>query len=224
MDIQKKSVKLTDDTSIIVCEAGANYDARFSQAMIEADKCEDADKTLVFFFKTFYPILSACTENAPSAQDAYALDHKKLDEWYLAVWELNPELLGPLPVVHTEEVIFRDGSKIVLAESHGFPSFVLRLVQMENDAQERADTPADEHSFRNYIYPKIAACVVSENIPDVDMVVSAFPHAEIARWSAIAMKLNKNWFDFIFDEAEKEKVNSEEVKKKTSRRVRSKKA
>lgn len=222
MQLYRKTIPLTDDLNVIVCEADASYDARFAQAVTESEKVVSEDRVFVFFYKTFYPLLSACVVGTPpTVAEAYALPHTVLDAWYSGAWELNPDILGPLKEVHTEEIEFRDGSSIVVYESHDLPSFILRLVKLENEAQDRTDTPADEVSFRQYIYPKIAACVNGSKIPTADEAI-AWPRVEIAKWSSVAMKLNPNWFQLIFDEAAK-LAESADVKKKTrKRRLRNK--
>jgi hypothetical protein len=224
MELLKKTVDLEDGIQITVCEADAGYDARLASAMEEANRNE-ANDLFAFFHKTFYPLLYACSKGeVPGPKESFELPHKKLDEWYLSVWELNPDILGEFKTERRkQDVEFRDGSTITLHETCDLPSYVLRLVELEKGAEAMQDVPADESSFRNYIYPKIAACANGSKIPTADEVIDSYPKSEIAKWSAVAMQLNPNWFQLIFDESERQSKKDEEIKKKSNRRVHYKK-
>jgi len=223
MELKTKTIMLADDKKIIVCEADASYDARMRSVVLDAQNAE-ADSDFGFFYKTFYPVLFACSKgDLPSASESYALPAEKLDQWYLAVWELNPDLLGEFKTEQRDRFVeFRDGSTLRLTECNDLPSIIMRLVRYESEAQARLDVPEEEVAFRNYVYPKMAACVVGE-APAVDDVVANYPHSEIAKWSAVAMDLNPKWFQLIFDEAARLAADGDAEKKKRSRRSHNKK-
>lgn len=224
MELRTKIVSLMDGKNLVVHEADASYDARMALLVGEANEAKHADKVFLFFWRTYYPMFAACSDGeVPSPAEAFALPPEILDAWYLAVWELNQDILGEVKVPQKEAVVFRDESRLVVHETRDLPSYMLKIVRLEEDALAREDTPASEVSFRTYIYPRIAGCSVGD-VPDVEAAVR-FPRVELAKWSAATMKLNPHLFQFIIDEAAKSPaLNDEVVKKKRKRRLHHKPA
>lgn len=218
MELRNKTIRLMDGKNLVVHEADASYDARMSLLVNDANEARHDDKTFLFFWRMYYPILASCTGGeVPSPAEAFALPPEILDAWYLAVWELNQDILGEVKVPQKEAVVFRDESSLTVHETLDLPSFMLKIVRLEEDALARENTPASEVSFRTYIYPRIAGCSVG-NIPSVDEAVK-YPRVELAKWSAVAMNLNPKLFQFIMDEAAKAAPpDAETVKKKGKRR------
>lgn len=218
MELRNKTIRLMDGKNLVVHEADASYDARMSLLVNEANEAKHDDKTFLFFWRMYYPILASCTSGeVPAPAEAYTLTPEALDTWYLAVWELNQDILGEVKKGRRERVEFRDGASLTVCETLDFPSFTLKIVSLENEAIARADIPAAEVSFRTYIYPRVAGCSVGD-VPDVETAVK-FPRAELAKWSAVVMNLNPKLFQFIMDEAAKAAPpDAEDVKKKGKRR------
>lgn len=221
MELLKKTIDLTGG-SITVCEADATFDARMGIMVNLAKEKAGEDPVFNFFYLTFYPVLYACSRgDLPGPQDAFELPAEKLDEWYRAVWELNPDILGAYePEGRVIAQHLRDGREIRIHETHDLPSYVLRLIRLEVEAQNKADVPEEERTFRSFVYPKIAACT-NGDVPAADEAVS-LPRTDIFAWSSTAMTLNPKWFKPIFDEAEREAQKAEVQKKKRSRRPHNK--
>lgn len=224
MELLTKTIGLADGRKITVCEADATFDARMAQIVAQANEAGEEDSAFLFFYRTFYPVLGACSRgDVPGPQEAYKLPDEKLDEWYRAAWKLNPDILGEFKKQGRREILeFRDGKKIVVCETQDLPSFVMRMIRLEVEEIERKDVPSEEKSFREYIYPKIAGCTDGKDIPSVAEAIG-YPRAEIAKWSAVALELNPNWFQAIYDEAERLSQEKDKVKKKRSRRAHNKK-
>lgn len=219
MELRNKIVSLMDGKNLVVHEADASYDARMTLLVGEANEAKHDDKVFLFFWRTYYPILAACADGeVPSPAEAYALPPEILDAWYLAVWELNQDILGEIKTAKQEQVVFRDGSQVTVCEILDLPSFMLKIVRLEEEALARENIPASEVSFRTYIYPRISGCSIG-TIPTVDEAVK-YPRTELAKWSAVTMQLNPHLFKFIIDEAAKNTEPTDElVKKKRKRRL-----
>jgi hypothetical protein len=220
MELLKKTIDLADGLQVTVCEADATFDARMGIQANKAEKEAGGDPVFNFFRATFYPILYACTRgDVPTAEQAFALPDEKLNEWYRAVWELNPDILGVYEVGHQVLIhTLRDGREIQIHETHDLPSYVLRLIRLEVEAQKKEDAPEEERTFRNFVYPKIAACSNGSQVPSADDAVK-LPRVDITAWASHAMTLNSKWFQPIFDEAERTAREADKVKKKRSRRI-----
>ena len=224
MQIQKITVGLEDGKTLIVHEADGSFDARLNEKEREAEKLLDDDKTFLYFSKFFYPLLYACTtgEDVPDARQAYQLPYEKMDEWYSAFWKLNPEIIiRPLKDPKSEEIIFRDDTKITVYETLDMPSFMLALHRFEQEAEDHPPANPDEVAFRVLIYPKIAACSKGD-VPNAGDACQ-FPRMELAKWSDAAMRLNPDWFSPIMEAAETIE-KKEQVKKKRRSRKAGKKA
>jgi hypothetical protein len=214
MKLKTERVSLADDITVVVCEADASFDARLRQATRDAESVE-GEPAFVLFSRMFYPLMSSCTKDAPGAEESYKLEWSLLDKWYRSVWKLNPSVLGKFRKPKSKVVKFRDGSELTIQESQDYPSFLLRLIELEQESDAVKDTPADEISFRNYVYPKIAACVVGDKkAPPVDDVLKNYPRSEIEKWTQAAIDLNKNWFDLVYQAADRLAEAEEEQKKK----------
>jgi hypothetical protein len=172
------------------------------------------DEVFTFFYKSYYILFYSCSVgDIPSPKQVYDMPAEKLDEWYRAVWELNPDLLGVYAEDHeTAEVEVRTGEKITLHKTHDLPSYVLKMLRLEQESRNDKH-PKAEDAFRHYVYPKIAACANGSKIPDVEEAIR-YPRVEIAKWSAVAMQLNPTWFQAIYDEAERLEQEKDNLKKK----------
>ena len=220
MQLRQKEVVLDGSGSrkIIVCEAGWDYSFRFSELEKELEPLladPNHNGTFKFFCKNYYSLMASCVEGeVPTPQEAFALPRLYLDNWYWTVWELNEDTIGsPCPKeTNHEEVKFRDGSSVFVWQSHGLPSFVLKLVELENEAVENPleDDPQGQ-MFVSLFYPKMAAsCNGSGTIPSA-LEVRNWPRSEIEKWLAPSRRLNPTWY--AISEKEKEQEVTEKKKK-----------
>jgi hypothetical protein len=229
MQLLQKEVILSEggEKKILVSEAGWDYTFRFSEIektleVYLADS--NYNDTFKYFCKNYYSLMASCVVEGdlPTPQEAYALPRLYLDNWYLTVWELNEEIMGiPCPKdIQHEEINFRDGSKVYVWESHGLPSFVLKLVELENEAfaHPLEDDPQGQ-LFVSLFYPKMAAsCNGSSDVPEATAVRS-WPRGEINKWLEASRRLNPDWFKVVTEitpEA-KEEVVKEKAKKARKR-------
>lgn len=224
MELLTKTIDLTDGRQVAVCEADATFDARMAIMANRASKETGRDPVFNFFYRTYYPILYACTRgDVPDPFESLELSSEKLDEWYRAVWELNPDILGEYQAEgQAHPITLRDGRIIMIHETHDLPSYVLRLIRLEMEAQNKKGVPEEERTFRSFVYPKIAACSNGSQVPTVDEAIT-LPRTDIMAWSGMAMTLNPRWFQPIFDEADRLALETEAQKKKRSRRTHRKK-
>lgn len=217
MQLKTKAVGIRDGMTIIVHEADGSFDSRLNSMETEAKKIESTDKTFIYFATYIYPLLYSCTsgEAVPSAQEAYGLPSEKLDEWYLAFWELNPDIITrPITEPRSEEIEFRDETKFIIQETRDQPSYMLRLHRLEQDVQDNPPADPDELSFRIMIYPKIAACVREGVIIPSAEEACKFPRTELSIWTSAAMRMNPSWFAPILSAVEEADAKKEQVKKK----------
>lgn len=200
MQILTKTIDLMDGTSLTVHEADGSYDAKVADQELKAERMESADKTLMFFARTYYPILYACTRaECPTLEKAYAMGDD-LDLWYAAVLEVNVDLLKQLPEKKESRALaFRDDTQIQVHASRDLPSFMIRLHRLEQEAEDNPPADPNEISFRLIFYPKIAACSTGD-VPSADQAV-LFPRIELARWTTIVMEQNPQWFEVLQEKA-----------------------
>lgn len=219
MQLRKKEVPVGENgRTLLVAEAGWDYTFRFK----EIDdgllpKLEDPNHNSIFkfFLSNYYALLAACVESdVPAPEEAFTFPRKSLDDWYWAVWELNEDIIGsPCPTeTASEEVVFRDNSKLTVYESHGLPSFVLRLIELEEQAVQHPmqDDPQGQ-LFQSMFYPKMAASCNGSNVPDA-ITVRHWPQSEISKWMEASRRVNPDWYLVVEPE-----VKATERKKKARR-------
>src|SRR4026208_1549422 len=99
MQLKKKEVILDSKGKrrIVVTEAGWDYSFRFTEIDKEMTPLlQDAslDDTFKFFCNNYYALLASCVEGeVPAPEEAYKLPRLYLDNWYMAVWELNQDII-----------------------------------------------------------------------------------------------------------------------------------
>jgi len=217
MQLRKLDVVL-GDKKIAVQEADWNYSFRFSELereLVPLLKDPNHSETFKFFCRNYYSLMASCVVGvSPTPQEAFGLPSLYLDNWYFAVWETNEDLIGsPCPsATEHEEVTFRDGSSLIIWQSHGLPSFVLKLVELENEAvQNPLEDDPQGQMFVSLFYPKMAAsCNGSTDVPDA-LTVRNWPRSEIQKWMDASRRLNPNWY--AVTQEEKEKVVAGKKKK-----------
>ena len=167
----------------------------------------------------YYPMLASCVEGeVPSAQEAYNLPQGKLDEWYMANWKFNPDLYPEeIHKPKQETIELRDGKKIIMEESLGRPSFMLRFYQLELQAEEHPFTDDERGQvFQLIFYPKLAACCTINSLPPANEV-RHYPRTEINKWMSVSRTLNPDWYASP-EEKVKEKVVGEQKKRSRSKK------
>lgn len=226
MQLKQKEILLNvsgKKRKLVVCEAGWDYSFRFSDIEKELEpKLADPNHntTFKFFCKNYYALMASCVEGeVPSPEEAFALSRDQLDKWYMAVWEMNEEIIGsPCPQgQESEEVTFRDGSSVTVWQSHGLPSYYLKLVELEDKALQKPleDDPQGQ-MFVSLFYPKMAAsCNGSSTLPDA-LTVRNWPRGEIQKWMEASRRLNPSWYAISQEEKEEEvKTKKKKVRKRS---------
>lgn len=222
MQLVQKEVSI-GKSKLLVTEADWNYSYRFSDAdkSVESIVADPAtDEVFKFFCQNYYPLMVSCViGECPTAEEAYELSGKYLDDWYKTVWELNPDIILK-PYRHDidlETVEFRDGSKLTILEMEGLPSATLKLIQLENEAINHPleNDPAGQ-MFISLFYPKmVASCNGSKDIPDA-LTVRDWPRSEIEKWLSASRRLNPGWFMVSEeDKTEVVKVNKKKARKRS---------
>jgi hypothetical protein len=219
MQLRRKEVVLGETERIVVCEAGWDYSFRFTENEKELEPLladPASSETFKYFCRNYYSLMASCVVegNTPTPQEAFALSRLHLDNWYFTVWELNEDIIGsPCPkATEHEEVEFRDGSSVTVWQSHGVPSFVLKLIEIEDYATKNPleGDPAGQ-VFYSMFYPKLAAsCNGSSNIPD-GREVRNWPRGEIQKWLEASRRLNPDWF--VITEKQQEETAQSKKKK-----------
>ena len=185
--------------TIIISEADWDFTSRFTSidSKIEELIKDEHDETFKFFCRNYYPLMAACVfENTPTAKEAYEMSRKRLDDWYIAVWELNPDIIDrPFKSkFEFEDVSFRDGSTVRVYATYGLPSFALKLNELEVYAQKNIikDDPQGQ-LFQLIFYPKLAAACNGSVIPNANDV-RRWPRSEITKWMVASQKMNPDWY------------------------------
>lgn len=231
MQIQTKVISLLDGTNLTIQEADGSFDPKHAIQEANARKLEENltkkfesdhepyDKTLVYFAKSYYPALYACTagESIPTLEQAYAMPPQDLDLWHKTVIDLNPDIfvIKPQPEnIDPIEVIFRDESRVLVHATNDSPSYMMRLFRLETEVEDNPPLDSNEIYFQMMIYTKLAACSTG----DVPTAAEAyrFPRPELTKWMNAAVEKNKSWFDPILQVGEKalREREKETVKKK----------
>lgn len=200
MELKQKEVVLgRDGRTILVSEAGWDYTFRLDEIeKLVAEQVKDSqDNTFKFFCNNYYPLMASCVVGEPpSAQEVYDLPRLYMDNWYLVVWELNEDIIGK-PVfkqLESEEVKFRDGSSVYVYSANGLPSFVLKLVELENYALEHPfEKDPQGQMFHSVFYPKMVASCNGSDVPDA-LAVRNWPRSEISKWLDASRRRNPEWF------------------------------
>jgi len=202
MELNKKKVSVSQNgkKKITVCEASWDYSFRFDQldkSMETAIQEAQLGAGFEFFCKNYYPLMASCVEGeVPTPQEAFEFPRMCLDNWYLAFWELNEDIIG-IPYLKTmeqEEVVFRDGSIIHVWRANGLPSFLIRLAELESHATDHPveDDPQGQ-LFNLMFYPKMVAACNGSDIPDAASVRN-WPRSEINKWLEASRRMNPDWF------------------------------
>jgi hypothetical protein len=230
IQIQTETIELAPEMVITVSEATWSSEFIRSQLVEEAKKIEEQqkkakevgqiqeiDKTLGYFRSELYPLMACCVAGqVPSAEEAYALPRTKLDEWYLAVWRLNPDMFTLGYHEGSSEVVqFRDDTTITIYENRGLPSFLLRLFELEQHALDHPLEDTQAQVFQSSFYPKMAGCVNGSKIPDVQTALT-WPQSELNKWFTAARRLNGDWFTAL-DQASQAAADETRTKKKGKR-------
>jgi hypothetical protein len=94
-----------------------------------------------------------------------------------------------------------------------------KLYQLEKEsANYQVDD--DDLALKNFLYPRMAACSVGD-VPTFEQAVD-MPLDEMNKWYFAARRCNPGWFMSLEEVAQKNKEQSEDEKKRQSkRRVRS---
>jgi hypothetical protein len=224
MRLKTKEVLLDASGSkkIVVTEAGWDYSFRFSEtekAIATYLTDNNYNKTFKFFCQNLYPMLASgvVRGEVPSPPEAFAMEGMYLNNWYLSFWELNEDIIGRpyTKTINHEQVVFKDGTSVVVWEAQGLPSFTLKLIELEYAATDHPleDDPEGQ-LFVSLYYPKMAAsCNGSRDIPDA-MTVRNWPRTEINKWIAASQKMNPDWWLL----AEEQKQEAAQQKRKKPRR------
>jgi len=207
---------------LLVSEAGWDYSFRFTEIEKEiAPLSEDPGlpQAFKFFCRNYYPLLASCVvEGAiPSPQEAFDLPRDVLDDWYYSVWKLNPDIISEKFTLkeQCEEVVFRDGTKVTVYKAAGVPSFLLKLIELEEEAvQHPLEDDPQGQMFISLFYPKMAAACNGSKVPDA-RTVRGWPRGEIAKWMDASRRLNPDWFLVTEEE---QKIESKERTKKVRKR------
>lgn len=220
MEIRQKEIFLEGlDTTIVVQEADWNYLFRYNEIEKELEsiiKDPAQSEPFKFFCRNYYSLMASCVVGkVPTPEEAFSIPRSSLDMWYLAVWELNEDLMGVYEVENigvTEEVIFRDDSSLTVHKSNGLPSFVIKLFELEQKAiSEPIEGDPQGQMFLSFFYPKMAAsCNGSESVPS-GSEVRRWPRSEIEKWLNASRRVNPEWF-VISEEEKLEATNKKEKK------------
>ena len=217
LELLTKEIHLSTGQTFTVAENDFPASRKLHRLTEEANAAVNGSTgAFAYFRKSIYPILAAtATGDVPDVMAAYALPRPDLDSWWLDVWELNPDWFDkPLQqIAATEQVTFRDGSSLTISESRDLPSFVLRLIQLEDEAEKNPSTDEDTQVFRLGIYPKLAAGVIEGDLPPADQVMH-WPSVERMKWYEAARRKNSDWFLPLEVEAEQALREQQKQEKK----------
>jgi len=218
MQIRQKDVIISaDGEKITVAEAGWDYSFKFTELEKELlPKLQDSDQseTFKFFLNNYYSLMASCVVgDVPSAEEAFRMPRTYLDNWYLAVWELNEDIIGKpyVKTLESEEVTFRDGNTIHIFKAEGLPSFIIKLVELEEYANKHPieDDPQGQ-LFQLMFYPKMAAACNGSTIPSAEEARS-WPRAELNKWMSASRRMNSEWY--VTAQPEIEETNKKKERK-----------
>lgn len=216
IQLETRTVEI-GERKIVVSENDWDSSRRLNRLTEEAKQSVNGGTSAFDFFrKHFYPLLAAVSSgDVPSAQAAFGLPRADLDRWYVTVWELNPDWISDEfgRESKTETVTFRDGSNLTVREARGLPSFLLQLIELEDEAAVNPSDDPDIQMFRQAFYPKMAACVIGA-CPDAQ-TMRKWPTTEISKLYDAAKLVNPEWFRALDELSEDiKRAQKEEEKKK----------
>jgi hypothetical protein len=223
MELETRTINLSIGGSFSISENDFPAARKLHRLTEEARAAVNGDSTALAHFRaSMYPTLAAtAVGDVPDVLAAYALPRAELDAWWLDVWELNRDWFDQ-PVNRaepaTEVVTFRDGSSLTVCDSRDLPSFILRLIELEDQAEKNPSPDEDTQVFRLYVYPKMAACVISDNVPGAEEVFH-WPSSERMKWYDAARRMNWRWFKSL--DAASEAAQSALEEKQTKKKERS---
>lgn len=171
----------------------------------EAESHDDA--ALNAFAHLYYPVLAACTYDAPALKQAYETDPADLDLWFALCCELNTDWLGKQ--TYTEESIKLNGKTIVVKSRR--PSVEMRLAQYQQAATQTKplDNPKDEaYRLGGYI---AAAAASFGDVPTPVQARHALSLKEFSLWHRTVKALIPEWYE---DSAGATQEQAVETKKK----------
>lgn len=92
-----------------------------------------------------------------------------------------------------KEVVFRDGSKLVVSEENWETG--VRLIRLQRQAveSEKKHEDVEREYFRIYTYPKLRAAVI-EGTPPTEDEARMMPSLELDKWYTAVKELNPSWF------------------------------
>lgn len=174
------------------------------------------DKRKQYFRAVIYPAMFAASEgDVPTTDEAYAMletSPADIDGWYKVVQQVNPEWFSYLNHNPSEEVVFSDGTKVLVSDGN-VPTALMRLRDLEENAELHPAETVIRHVFRSTFYPKLAACS-SGDVPDEDTARS-MPTIETNKWYEAVNRVNPHWFKALHEL--KAAADAEELKKKRKR-------
>lgn len=175
------------------------------------------DNRLQYFREKIYPVLFAPSSgDVPDLAEAYQMLETmpdQLDRWYMSVQRINSEWFTYLDHNAEEEVIFSDGTKLMVHDGN-VPSAIMRIRDLEQEAQDKPHDDLKKQVFRATFYPKLAACSNGGSVPDEE-TARTMPTAETNMWYESVCRVNPHWFQVLHDL--KKEVDAQELKKKRKR-------
>lgn len=164
------------------------------------------DQSLAVFARVYYPVLSACTDDAPPLMESFQLTEETIDKWFALACELNPDWLGQQ--TYKEESVKLNGSKLVIKSRR--PSVEMRLAKLQQEAAKDSplENPKDEE-YRNGAYIGAAAASFGD-VPTAYEVRHEWSLKDMNAWHAAVKKMIPEWYG----ESEPDKPTAADEKKK----------
>src|SRR5262245_56816325 len=150
----QKDFTFSDGVTVRVHEISSADLDLFYDLGTQAAASEYEDQALTVFARVYWPVLAACTDNAPSLAESYKCNPDEIDKWFALACDQNIDWLGKQS--YKEESIRLNGSKLVIKSRR--PSVEMRLAQLQQEAAKESplDYPKDEE-YRKGAYLGAAA-------------------------------------------------------------------
>lgn len=215
--LKTEEITFSNGKHLTISQENWDISVTLSEEQRKAAENPLEDKRLQYFREKIYPVLFAPSSgDVPDLNEAYRMLETApidLDRWYMTVQEVNSGWFSYLNHNPEEEVVFSDGTKLMVHDGN-VPTAIMRIRDLEEAAQDKPYDDLKKQIFRSTFYPKLAACSNGGNVPDEE-TARTMPSIETNIWYEAVNRVNPHWFQAMHEL--KKEVDAVQLKKNKKR-------